>query len=84
MNYFYPQVKQATKAVWFLKSEDKRWRDSGPFIYRGMKGIPLECSNRIQELKDLYNEETPEDLEWGYRLSFWGYYLTKTTKMIGL
>ena len=83
MNYFYPQVSKATKAVWFLKSDDKRWKDSGAFIYRGMKGIPLECSDRIQELKDLHGE-LPGDLEWCYKFGFFRYYLTKFTRLCRL
>lgn len=73
---FHPQVRKSTPAAWSLSSKDKRWCDSGPFIYRGMKGIPIEASIRIEELKLKYGEP-PEDFTWGYRLGFWTYWLAK-------
>lgn len=64
-----PKVDKPTRAVWHLRSKlDKRWNEEGPFIYKGMKGIPLECSYRIEELKLKYNDP-PEDLEWGFTLT---------------
>jgi hypothetical protein len=70
-----PKVDKPTKAVWRLKSqEDRRWNDRGAFIYKGMRGIPFECSVRIEEMK-LEFGNPPEDLEWGFRLSTWRYYM---------
>lgn len=69
VNLFYPKVYKATKAVWHLRSKNKKWCDEGPFLYKGMKGIPLECSHRIEQLKVELKQDPPEDLEWGYTLS---------------
>ena len=68
-----PKVSKPTKAFWWLKSDNKNWKHSGPFVYRGMRGIPIECSVRIEELKLKFGEP-PEDLEWGFKLSFWGFW----------
>lgn len=69
-----PKVTKPTKAVWYLKSQDNKfWNDKGAFIYKGMRGIPLECSIRIEELKLKY-DEPPGDLEWGFTLGAWRYY----------
>ena len=65
--YRCPKVSKPTKAVWHLRSKDKRWRDKGPFIYKGMRGMPVEVSFRIEQLR-LKNGEPPEDLEWGFTL----------------
>lgn len=70
-----PRVNKPTKARWWIKSKnDKRWNDSGAFIYRGMRGLPIEVSVRVEELK-VKHGEVPEDLEWGFKLSrvlyFW-------------
>lgn len=67
-----PKVTKPTRAVWWLKSKDKQWCDAGFFIYYGMRGIPHQVSIRIEELKLI--SDPPEDLEWGFRLTFWGYY----------
>lgn len=68
-----PKVNKPTKAVWHIKSSNKYWNDRGPFIYKGMRGIPIECSTRIEELKLRYGSP-PEDLEWGFTLGAWRYY----------
>ena len=69
-----PKVNKPTRAVWHLKSEEnKRWNDKGAFIYKGMRGIPMECSTRIEELKLKYGTP-PEDFEWGFTLGTWRYY----------
>lgn len=74
--YLNPKVSKPTKAFWFLKSNNKNWNSSGAFIYRGMRGIPVECSIKIEELKLKFGEP-PEDLEWGFKLGVWGYYRKK-------
>lgn len=72
--FICPKVNKPTKAVWRLKSiSSTHWNDKGPFIYRGMKGIPIECSVRIEELRSKYGAP-PEDLEWGFIFSSWKYY----------
>ena len=77
-----PRVNKPTKAVWWLKSKnDKKWNISGAFIYRGMRGIPMEASYKIEELK-LKHGEPPEDLEWGFRFSVWRYFWTKLKRFI--
>lgn len=76
-----PKVNKPTKAVWHLKSKDKHWNDKGPFIYKGMRGIPMECSIKIEELKLRYGLP-PEDLEWGFTLSMWRYYWVSFSNFI--
>ena len=67
-----PKVEKPTKAVWRVNSKlNKNWNDSGAFIYKGMRGVPMEISYRIEELKLQYGEP-PEDLEWGFTLSKFG------------
>lgn len=68
-----PKVSKPTKAAWFLKSKNKNWKCSGAFIYKGMRGIPIECSIKIEELK-LEFGDLPEDLEWGFKLGVWGFW----------
>lgn len=80
--YGCPRVSKPTKAVWFLKSSDKKWCASGPFIYRGMRGIPIECSTKIEELKLEYGEP-PEDLDWGFKLSALKYFFKKIIGFLG-
>lgn len=75
---FNPRVSKPTKAKWWLKSkENKNWNDSGAFIYKGMRGEPIEISVRVEELKLKYKEEPPEDLEWGFKLNSWLYWWEK-------
>lgn len=71
-----PRVNKPTKAVWWLRSNDKRWNRAGAFIYRGMKGIPLEADYEIQELILDYGEP-PVDLEWGISFGIFKYYIFK-------
>lgn len=67
-----PRVYKPTKSYWWLKSKNKKWCDRGSFIYRGMKGIPVETSYRIEELKYKLGDP-PEDLEWGFVLGWKGW-----------
>lgn len=71
-----PKVSKPTKAFWFLKSSDKKWNKSNAFIYHGMRGMPMECSTEIEVLRSLHGHP-PEDLEWGFTLSTFGYYRNK-------
>lgn len=68
-----PKVNKPTKAVWHIRSKvNKNWNDSGAFIYKGMRGVPIEISYKIEELKLKFGEP-PEDLEWGFTLSKFGF-----------
>lgn len=75
--YLNPRVLKPTKAVWsIISKKNKKWCRTGAFIYRGMRGIPVEISYKIEELKNELGEP-PDDLDWGFRLSSWRFFLVK-------
>lgn len=72
-----PIVSKPTKAVWWLQSENQEeWNTCGTFIYKGMRGIPLEADYKIQELILDYGDP-PSDLEWGISLGTFKYFIFK-------
>lgn len=73
-----PRVNKPTRAVWWLKSEqNRRWNVRGAFIYKGMRGIPLEADYKVQELRLKYHVNPPIDLEWGIKLGGFNYFMVK-------
>lgn len=77
---FNPRANKPTQSVWHIKSKsNKNWNRSGCFIYKGMRGMPLEVGYKLEELKrDL--GEMPEDLEWGFVMGSFKYYLRKISE----
>lgn len=74
---FNPRVHKPTKSVWYIRSKtNKKWNCSGAFIYKGMKGMPLEVGYKFEELK-VELGEPPSDIEWGFRFGFFRYYFVK-------
>jgi hypothetical protein len=51
---------------WLISKTDNSWNSNGSSPWVGGFVMPQECKDRIYELKQLFNEDPPDDLEWGY------------------
>ena len=59
--------KSIREGSWWLHSEtDSRWNRQGRSSAVGGFVMPQEATNAIEEMKKEFNEDPPDDLEYGY------------------